>query len=747
MVFRQARSVLLTCTAIAVLAVAPGAFAQDAASDAATNSDGTTLKKIVVTKGGRAQGTGATDTPLASETTSAEIEQKQISSIEDLGRSAEPGVSFNRSTGAINIRGLEGSRVLTTVDGIPLTYLSDATRDAKGGVDTFDFSSLSAVDVVRGADSSRGGQGALGGIFAIRTLEPEDLISEGKDWGAVVKFAYDGSDNSYSPSAAVAKRINGTSVLFQGGYKWGDERDNQGSVNSYGTTRTKANPADYDQHNLLFKLRQELAGGHTIGVTGESFRRQRDIDTRTTQTLTGNYRPGNHTSIDDTERDRVSLDYRYRSESADSFIDSADAALYWMQQRRINGYNAYRFTSVVGPITRENDYEEDSFGLIGSAEKNFTTGNFNHRVTFGWDLARITSEQYSSGIDNCRAPYTGAYTACANLHTNQADTPKVESNRIGFFLDDEIALGESHFFLTPGVRFDWIEHNPKMTDAFDRNATNPALPDSFSDTAISPKLRLAYKPHDGLEIYGQWAMGFRAPTAGELYASFGGPGTYLRVGNPGLESETSNGFEIGANIGDDDFGGRINLFYNRYKNFIDTRSLSAAEAAASGYDITQYPQGGITQNINLDRARIFGVELGAHKRFENGFSVRTALAYANGKDLDSGNFLQSVAPLKGVIGVAYDTEQWGVALDWIGSAAGRGQSTSTYFKTPAYGIVDLTAWYAPEQIKGLKINAGIYNLFDKTYYDYANARTGRTQPAEYYSEPGRYFKLSITQRF
>lgn len=747
MVFRQARSVLLTCTAIAVLAVAPGAFAQDAAADATADADGTALKKIVVTKGGRAQGTGATDTPLASETTSAEIEQKQISSIEDLGRSAEPGVSFNRSTGAINIRGLEGSRVLTTVDGIPLTYLSDATRDAKGGVDTFDFSSLSAVDVVRGADSSRGGQGALGGIFAIRTLEPEDLISEGKDWGAVVKFAYDGSDNSYSPSAAVAKRINGTSVLFQGGYKWGDERENQGSVNSYGTTRTKANPADYDQHNLLFKLRQELAGGHTIGVTAESFRRQRDIDTRTTQTLTGNYRPGNHTSIDDTERDRVSLDYRYRSESADSFIDSADAALYWMQQRRINGYNAYRFTSVVGPITRENDYEEDSFGLIGSAEKNFTTGNFNHRVTFGWDLARITSEQYSSGIDNCRAPYTGGYTACANLHTNQADTPKVESNRIGFFLDDEIALGESHFFLTPGVRFDWIEHNPKMTDAFDRNATNPALPDSFSDTAISPKLRLAYEPHDGLEIYGQWAMGFRAPTAGELYASFGGPGTYLRVGNPGLESETSNGFEIGANIGDDDFGGRINLFYNRYKNFIDTRSLSAAEAAASGYDITQYPQGGITQNINLDRARIFGVELGAHKRFENGFSVRTALAYANGKDLDSGNFLQSVAPLKGVIGVAYDTEQWGVALDWIGSAAGRGQSTSTYFKTPAYGIVDLTAWYAPEQIKGLKINAGIYNLFDKTYYDYANARTGRTQPAEYYSEPGRYFKLSITQRF
>ena len=361
-------------------------------------------------------------------------------------------------------------------------------------------------------------------------------------------------------------------------------------------------------------------------------------------------------------------------------------------------------------------------------------------------MARITGEQYYAGYDNCVKPYP-PFSACNNLHTNQADTPKVESSRIGLFVDDEIAFGNSGWSLTPGLRFDGVDHNPRMTPAYDNNASDPALPPGFSDARVSPKLRAAYEPYEGLEFYGQWAMGFRAPTAGELYAAFGAPGTYLRVGNPDLESETSNGFELGAKIGDDDFGGRINLFYNRYRNFIDTRQLTAAEAAAAGYNLADYPMGGISRSVNLDRARIYGVELGGHKRFDNGVSLRAALAYANGKDMDTGDFLQSVAPLKGVIGVAYDTENWGAGLDWIGAAAGRGQSTATYFKTPGYGIVDLTAWYAPEAIKGMKINAGIYNLFDKTWYDYTTARTGRTQPAEFYSEPGRYFKISITQRF
>lgn len=755
MTTRNTRSLLLACTAMLVFST-PAALAQQASAEA------TALETIVV-KGKRVARAGsATDSPLTTETPQAAIENAQIIDLEDLGRTREPGLGFNRATGAVNIRGLEGSRVLTTVDGIPVPYLADATRGASGGVDAFDFNSLSAVDVMRGADSSRAGPGALGGVLGLRTLEPEDLIGEGRDWGGLARSTYDSSDNSIGASAAVAKKSGGTSVLFQGGYRKGGERENTGDVGGYGLTRTAADPSDFNQHNLLFKLRQELDGGHVFGLTAERFRKDRETDSKINQRAVlgprDNYLPGNYITNEATDRDRVSFDYRFEAPAAEGLIDDAWFSLYWLDQTRANGYDGYRSTSVIGPIGRLNTYDEETFGVIGALQNTFETGDLHHQIVLGFDLATSTSTQFSSGYDRCPAPlpsgsYPPGFSACSNLHTNQADTPKVESGRIGFYLDDRISFGDTGFSLTPGVRFDWVKHTPKMTAAFDNNASNPLLPDAFEDQAISPKLRLNYEVAPNVDVYAQWAMAFRAPTAGELYAAFGGRGTYLRLGNPDLESEESNGLEIGANMGDEGFGGRVNLFYNRYKNFIDTRSLTSVEAAALGYVLAAYPQGGITRAFNLDRARIYGVELSGHKRFDNGWGVRGALVYSNGEDLDSGDFLQSVAPLKAVVGVSYDAEDWGVGLDWIGVREARGETiigatgSATYVKTPGHGVVDLTAWWEPEQAKGLKINAGIYNLFDKTYYDYATVRTGGSQPLESYSEPGRSFKISLTQRF
>lgn len=747
---RSLRPLLLACTALAVTAP----FATLHAQEATQATQGETQLQTIVVKGKRVTAGSVADTPLATQTSAEEIEAKQITSIEDLGRVAEPGVNFNRSTGAVNIRGLEGSRVLTTVDGIPVPYIFDATRGASGGVDAFSFSSLSAVDVMRGADSSRAGGGALGGVLGLRTLTADDLIRADRDWGAVVKLTYDSADRSFDTSFAGARKVENTSVLFQGGYKKGHERKTNGTVDELGATRTVANPSDYDQHNLLFKLRHELEGGHSIGLTAERFRRDRDTNAKNSQSAAGNYRENDYYTQKDTERDRVSLDYEFEAQSEDAPISNAWASLYWQKNRTMDGYTGYRSNSVVGDIGRENDNTERTIGLVGAVQSELKTGVLDHLFTLGFDIATGVSEQYSSGYDNCppNPPYTGANAACNFLHTNQADTPRVESDRIGIYLDDQISVAATGLTVTPGVRLDWIRHEPVMTDAYDNNYTNPSLPDGFEDMAISPKLRAAYELAPDVEVFAQWAMGFRAPTSSELYSSFGGAGTYLRLGNPDLESETSNGFEVGANLGDEDMGARVSMFYNRYKNFIDSRGLTSAEAAALGYSLASYPQG-ITQYMNISDAEIYGIELGAHKRFDNGFRISAGLAYAKGNDLENDTFLRSVAPIKAVASIGYDTEFWGVGADFIGVGAsrdddGRGATGSTYFQTEGYGVVDLNAWWEPQQLNGMRITAGVYNLFDKTYYDYASVRTNSAvQAREFYSEPGRTFKISLTQKF
>src|SRR5690606_23172353 len=158
----------------------------------------------------------------------------------------EPGVEFVESrpgaAGGTFIRGLGGARITTLVDDIPVPFIETQARsgssspatDFSDSTNSFDFSSLSAVDVLRGSDSSRVGPGALAGAIVVKTLEPEDLIEEGRDWGGIAKIGYDSQDKSYNGSVAVAKKIENTSVLFQTGLKRGNERRNQGDLDVFG---------------------------------------------------------------------------------------------------------------------------------------------------------------------------------------------------------------------------------------------------------------------------------------------------------------------------------------------------------------------------------------------------------------------------------------------------------------------------------------------------------------------------------
>jgi hemoglobin/transferrin/lactoferrin receptor protein len=751
MVVRRSRSVLLACTAFLALGLATTSLAQTAApndeatGEAAKGDRVTNLKPIVVKGKGKANKDVLADSPTASETTAKEIDENQITRIEDLGRSTEVGVGFNRATGGVNIRGLGDDRVLTTVDGIQIPFLLDASRGSangannggNGGVNSFDFNALSSVDIVRGADSSRAGSGALGGAFVLRTLEPEDLIAPGSTWGGVFKFGYNGDDRSIGGSAAVAKRIDNTAVLFQGGYTHGHELENNGDVGGYSTKRTEANPADYNQRSGLFKIRQYTDIG-TFGITAEHYNKDKTTDLMTLQSPTGNFRPGNYNGTDNVERNRVSLDYKYEAESADSLLDTANAVFYWQNLLREGGVEGYRFTSVIGDYWRRNEMEDRSIGFAGNASKSFDTGSLHHQVTFGLDVAFDKVHQYSAGEDSCALPRWRA--SCAFLHTNQSDMPDVDGKRVGVFIDDKIELGSSNFYLTPGLRFDWYDYSPKNTAAYRDSANYNGLPSGQSDSRFSPKLRASYQPQDNVELYAQWAMAFRAPSVSELYVNYGVPGGYVTYGNPDLKPETSNGIEIGTNLGDDDFGGHIGAFYNKYKNFIDT--LNYRDPTGT------YPLG-ITEYFNRANVRMFGVEVNAHKKFDNGIHIKGSVAYVNGKDSDTGQWINSVAPAKAAFTVGYATEVWGTDLTFI-TAAREAKKTGDTLQTPAYGIFDLTAWWEPEQVKGLSIRGGVYNIFNKTYYDALNAPSYSgtlTQPASYYSEPGRTFKLTLTQRF
>ena len=71
-------------------------------------------------------------------------------------------------------------------------------------------------------------------------------------------------------------------------------------------------------------------------------------------------------------------------------------------------------------------------------------------------------------------------------------------------------------------------------------------------------------------------------------------------------------------------------------------------------------------------------------------------------------------------------------------------------KVPGYAVHDLYVTYAPDsgRFKGLEINAGVYNLFDKAYASHSQRSTDFTGDSNAIDwEPGRNFKLSVAYKF
>ena len=742
MIVRHWRSVLLVCTAAAVVLPVSQSLAQSATATTpqATADNATVLQKIVV-KGKRAAPGSVADTPVSTEITDKQLDAKQVTNFNDLGRSVDPGVNFSRNDAGINLRGLSGPRILTVVDGIPVPYLSNSSRqgafapaNANGGGDTFDFNSLSSLDIVRGADSSKGGSGMLGGAIVVNTLEPDDIIQEGRDWGAIFKSVYDSEDKSISGSVAGAKKIGGTSILFQGGYRKGNERDNMGDNDSYGRFRTEADPADFDQHNLLFKLRQELEGGHRIGLTAERFRRDFDTDLRDLQGTGRTYKVGDYDGRELRDRDRISLDYDYEATSSDAFFTSARATLYWQDLKKESGSNGRTAANV--RYGRNNEIENKTWGFNGTVTKDFEYSNVRHSVKATLEATTSDWTQYSSAL--CPTP-----TTCPSLN-NQSEVPDVDSKTIGLSIEDKIEFGDTNFALTPGVRFDWFSYDPSTGGGF---TSNPALAkfgtlSDRSEQNVSPKVLATYELTPDVQLYTQLSTAFRAPTVDELYSRFyNAGGNYAQLGNPDLKPETGYGVEIGTNFDTGDFSGRLAAFHNRYHNFIETVTTINASTGIMEFNYT-----------NVSSVTISGVEASANKTFNNGINLHAALAYAYGRNEDTGKYLRSVAPFKAIVGGGWSNETFGVDLSSTLSASMPDDDVATTFDAPGYGVVDLTGWWTPEQVQGLRVQAGVYNIFDQEYFNALGVRdvnltSTSSQPREWYSEPGRTFKISLTKIF
>jgi len=720
----------------------------------------TPLPEIAVTASGfeeEIRDTAATISTIESQ----QIDRGLVRSIQDLIR-YEPGVSVNSDpnrfgANSFNIRGLDGNRVVIQVDGIRAPDLfqfgigpfNNSTRNF------VDLDSMKRVEILRGPASTLYGSDALGGVVAFMTKDPLDYLDlDRAPWYAGLKSSYASVDDGWANTATLAAGTRELQGLLVYTYFSGHEQKNQGDNGSTGAARTEPNPQDIRQNNLLAKLNWNLAPNQSLRATYEYYDRQANVNVLSLNESTA--RTSALTGDDANERQRYSLDYTYAN-PAGGWFAGFTANLYQQVSRTDSASSETRTgTSATCSgvatgtstcfIPRQFDFQQRITGGSAQLESLLSGDTVSQRILWGAEFWTTGSSSLRNALRINQTTGTISNNIAGDTFPVR-DFPNSTSDQFGLYAQDQLSLLAGRLIVTAGLRYDSYKLDVQPDAIYLANTPPGVQASDFSDNALSPKLAALYRINDDLNVYGQYAFGFRAPPFDDLNAAFRNPiQSYVLVPNPNLTSETSRGLELGLKGKAGPSSYSFAVFYNRYKDFIDsTTQLSCPgdPSCVPGFLVT-------FQATNLARVRIFGAEARGEWFIDPNWSLAGSIAYADGEDTTLNQPLNSVSPLTGVAGLRYtgDGGRYGGALNVTAvqrKSDAAAPANVTPFLTPGFATVDLTAYW--EINRQLKLAAGIFNLFDKKYWQWSNVgQTGltATSPAiDRYTQPGRNASINL----
>lgn len=668
----------------------------------------------------------------------AQLERRDARDLKDLladevdvdVRSATPrftaaGASTGRGGNeGLNIRGLDGNRVLMTVDGIRVPQSYSFGPFSSGRADFVDLTALSAAEILRGPTSTSYGSDGLVGALTLRTLSPEDLLVDGKTFAGTARVGYASVDDAKYANAAVAFSSGDWSSLVQASVRRGHETKNRGDNDAPNANRTKPNPADIDTDSALAKLSYRVDANNRL--TGAVEYRQRKMDSNALSAVTAPSTTGAplaSTAVlaldahDKLARTRVSLEHRYDNLNAE-WIQQAKTHVY-LQDSETRQFS-YEDRNTAADRTRLGIYKERLIGLSSEAQTQLS----NQRLSYGVDISRNTIE----GVRDGTVPPVGETFPSKPF-------PATKYTLAGAFLQDEIEAGD--FTLIPALRYDRYKLSPKQA-----GYTGDIV--ALSDSAVTPRIGAIWRVSSEFQPYLQWGQAFRAPTPDQVNNGFANPAQgYKSIGNANLKPEHGNSWELGVRgrVGDT-LRWQLSAYDNRYRDFILQTVVSGSFTPADP---------AVFQYVNLQEARIKGVEARASWDVMAGLSLNASVARASGHGTQAGveTPLDTVQPLRGKLGARYDAGPWSMDATWVHSSGKKAGdiSTATYYAPKKYDVFDLGGEYRFS--KTLRLQAYVTNLFDKKYWRWADvAGVASNSPVlDAFTAPGRAIQVSVRADF
>ena len=168
----------------------------------------------------------------------------------------------------VNIRGMTGAgRVNTMIDGVTQTFRNNAGHGSGGPFAYVDPFLLAGVDVQRGAVAGADGAGTLAGSANFRTLDIDDLLGEGRDWG--LRAGYRHGNNGYGDGRtfAGAWRHSEDGGDRQFGLLAAASSSRSGEYATANGQKNSADPASQQPSSWLLKARLQPSDQHRLDLS------------------------------------------------------------------------------------------------------------------------------------------------------------------------------------------------------------------------------------------------------------------------------------------------------------------------------------------------------------------------------------------------------------------------------------------------------------------------------------------------
>jgi hemoglobin/transferrin/lactoferrin receptor protein len=670
----------------------------------------------------------------------SDIEANLVTSEDGLWRYT-PGILVESSgdrfsARSLSIRGVGGNRVLMEVDGIPIQERLAVGTFAYAGRTGAELDFIRRIEVLRGPASSLYGSRAIGGVVAVSTFDPEDLAPYPGSTGARIRGAYSGDWDSTGASALGAWRGEAIGVLLGGSYRRGHELDRSAEPEN-------PDRLDRDRAAMLAKLTLAGQASERLRLTLEYDRDEADSEMNSligegrfaaTTALLGDDRVTRRGVALDGSRQLGTLDFDGVVFLRDTQTEQDTVDLREALPRPVRVDREFRYdTQIAGARTR--------------LSREFTLGDWRHRVLLGADYSRTRSKESRDALQTDLLSGESSNVVLGETFPLR-DFPITVSQEAGLYLQNEIDWLDGPWTIIPSLRFDrtrirvdddatWEQAHPETLVA------EPTVSD------WSPRLGALWRPTGSFQAWAQLASGFRAPPAEDLNIGLDIPLFRVRaLPNPELASETSLGWEVGLRTTAAGAWFSAAAFWTDYEDFI-------VSLVPLGPD----PETGtlLFQSQNLAKARIKGVELEAgmplallSSRLE-AFSTGVNGYWAHGEDRRTGERLADVSPPSAAAFLDWVSASgaWELRLNGIFTQGRKRVSTDEYesFRVPGYGVLDFAAaWHASPR---LSLRAGVYNFTDRTWWRWGDVRG---LPADdplipALSAPGRSFSASFELGF